>query len=78
MKVFFIPTKVNIGSLKINSPDHIGSVSFGSNLLVAINVIGKKNQGYGQQFADCSLSTIPVQIILDNEVIDSTSKKSNI
>jgi hypothetical protein len=76
--VFFIPTKVNIGSLKINSPDHIGSVSFGSNLLVGINVAGKKNQGFGQQFADCSLSAIPIQIILDNEIIDSTSMKSKI
>jgi hypothetical protein len=76
MTVFFIPTRVNIGSLKINSPDHHGSVSFGSNLLVGVNVNGKKNQGYGQQFADCSLSAIPVQIILDNEIIDNPSQKS--
>lgn len=76
--MFFIPTKVNIGSLKVNSPDHIGSVSFGSNFFVGNNVTGKKNQGYGQQFADCSFSAIPVQIILDNEMIDSSSIKTKI
>jgi len=76
--VFFIPTKVNIGSLKINSPDHLSSVSFGSNLLIGINVSGKKNQGFGQQFADCSLSAIPIQIILDNEIMDSSSQKSTL
>jgi len=74
--LFFIPTKVNIGGLKINSPDHASSVSIGSNMRVGVNVSGKKNQGFGQQMADFSASAIPIQFILDNDLIDSPSIKN--
>jgi hypothetical protein len=76
--LFFIPTKVNIGGLKINSPDHASSVSIGSNMRVGMNVSGKKNQGFGQQMADFSVSAIPIQFTLDNDLIDAPSMKTNI
>jgi hypothetical protein len=75
--LFFIPTKVNIGGLKINSPDHISAVSVGSNMKIGINVSGKKNQGFGQQMADCSVTAVPINLVLDHDFLDSPSMKNN-
>ncbi|MFK9093677.1 hypothetical protein [Bacillus salipaludis] len=75
--MFFIPTNVNIGNMKINSPDHKSAVSVGPTLLKGINVAGKKNQGFGQQFADFSITAVPIHIIFDDEIIDIPSIKIN-
>jgi hypothetical protein len=75
MNLFFIPTKVNIGGIKINSPDHLGSVSFGQNFIVNENVAGKKNQAYGQQMADLTIVAVPILITIDNDEIDILSIK---
>jgi hypothetical protein len=75
MKLFFIPTKVNIGGIKINSPDHLSSVSLGQNFIVGENVAGKKNQGYGQQMADLTTVAVPILITIDNDQIDIPSIK---
>lgn len=71
----FIPTQVNIGELKLGSPDHRSAVSIGTNLMVGINTAGKKNQGFGQQIADESVTFCPVQIVFEDEVIDMPSLK---
>jgi hypothetical protein len=76
--MFFIPTVVNIGGIKVNSPDHGSAVSFGSNFLVGIRVAGKKNQGFGQQMADFTGAVLPISIIFDDDNIDSSSKKDTI
>lgn len=73
--MFFIPTKVNIGGIKINSPDHLSAVSFGQNFIVGENVAAKKNQGYGQQMADLTIVAIPILITIDNDQIDIPSIK---
>lgn len=74
--MFFIPTKVNIATLKINNPDQMSSVFLGSTMKVGVNVSAKKNQAFGQQLADCSTTIIPIGITLDdNEMFDSTSAK---
>jgi hypothetical protein len=75
--LFFIPTKVNIGGIKINSPDHLSSVSLGQNFIVGENVAAKKNQGYGQQMADLTIVAVPILITIDNDQIDTTSIKIN-
>lgn len=66
----FIPTVVNIGGIKVNSPDHGSGVNFGTNFLTGIHVTGKKNQGFGQQMADLSFVTVPIGITFDEDVID--------
>lgn len=71
--MFFIPTTVNIGGIKINSGDHNGVVSFGANCLIGNKVVGKKNQGFGQQMADCTITMIPIAATLDDEIIDTPS-----
>jgi len=75
--MFFIPTKINIGDLKINSADHTSPISLGSNFLIGNNVAGKKNQGFGQQSADLSITAIPIHMILDDDCIDSPSVKND-
>ncbi|MDR7000310.1 hypothetical protein [Neobacillus niacini] len=75
--MFFIPTKINIGGLKIGSPDHASLVSFGENYIVGVNVTGKKNQGYGQQMADLTTFMIPIHATYDDEPIDSPRVKNN-
>jgi hypothetical protein len=74
--LFFIPTKVNIATLKINCPDQMSSVFVGSTMKVGVHVTAKKNQAFGQQLADCTTTIIPIGITLDdNEMFDSTSAK---
>ena len=75
--MFFIPTNVNIGDVKINSPDHSSSINFGPTLQKGINVYGKKSQGFGQQMADCTVTVIPIHLILDDDLLDSPSSKQN-
>jgi len=75
--MFFIPTKVNIGSMKINSASHKCAVSVGPTFFKKMNVAGKKNQGFGQQMADFSITTVPINIVFDDEIIDIPSIKRN-
>ena len=73
--MFFIPTKLNIGDVKVNTPDNRSTINFGSTMQVNIHVAGKKNQAYGQQFADISSTLIPLGIVLDDDWIDFPSIK---
>ncbi|MDR4947419.1 hypothetical protein [Neobacillus cucumis] len=75
--MFFIPTNVNICNLKNNSPDHSSVISLGPNFLTGMNVYGKKNQGFGQQMADDTVTVIPIYIIFDEDGIDSPNSKLN-
>lgn len=75
MNLFFIPTKVNIGGIKINSPDHLSTVSLGQNFMINENVVGKKNQAFGQQMADLTIVAVPILITIDNDEIDVPSIK---
>ncbi|EKN70064.1 hypothetical protein BABA_06796 [Neobacillus bataviensis LMG 21833] len=76
--MFFIPTVVNIGNLKINSCEHKSTVSIGSNLQSRKNVHAKKNQGFGQQIADFSALVSPIGITFDDDQIDSLSIKNTL
>ncbi|WP_423802286.1 hypothetical protein [Neobacillus sp. SAB-20_R2A] len=72
----FIPTNLNICYLKVGTPDHKSAVSFGQNIYLGINTVGKKTQGFGQQMADDSTTVFPIGIIFDDEMIDMPSIKS--
>ncbi|GHH99156.1 hypothetical protein [Neobacillus kokaensis] len=73
--MYFIPTKLNICNIKINSPDHKSAINFGANFLTNMNVAGKKSQGFGQQSADDVLTIIPISITFDDDIIDIPSIK---
>ena len=74
----FMPIKVNIGDIKLNNIDHLSAVSLGSTSKKNRNVSAKKNQGFGQDFADGSIRIDTSSSILDNEIHDSNSEKSKI
>ncbi|MFJ5716855.1 hypothetical protein [Neobacillus sp. NPDC093127] len=75
--MFFIPTKVNIGGIKINSAEHKSAVSIGENFLKGNNTFAKKNQGFGQQIGDLTLDFCPIHITFDDEIIDKPVIKNN-
>lgn len=75
--MFFLPTKVNITSIKLNNVDHLGAVSFSSTIKQNRNVHAKKNQGFGQQMADGSLRIFSTSSTMDDDIKDSCSQKSN-
>jgi len=74
----FIPVCVNIGGLEVNDTDHLSNISFGANIKVGRNVSAKKNQGFGQQHADGSPRYFTVQMVLDEDSLDSFSQKKNL
>lgn len=75
--MFFKPLQVNIGDLKVNNADHLGSISFGNTEKIGRNVKGKKTQGFGQQHADFVLRGFNAYYVLDNELIDKFTTKIN-
>jgi hypothetical protein len=76
--MFFLPTKVNIGAVKLNNIDHLSSISFSSTIKKNRNVSAKKNQGFGQQIADNTLRVYSQGSVIDNDIVDSYTEKSNI
>ncbi|WHY88751.1 hypothetical protein QNH39_13330 [Neobacillus novalis] len=73
----FIPTKINIGGIKINSAEHKSAVSIGENFLKGNNTFAKKNQGFGQQLGDLTLDFRPIHITFDDEIIDNPVVKNS-
>ncbi|WP_248929627.1 hypothetical protein [Paenibacillus hamazuiensis] len=73
----FVPTEINIGKMKINNADHLGTISFGSALEINRNVCAKKTQGIGQQFADRCFRFDTISLVLDDDIADLSSKKLN-
>jgi hypothetical protein len=76
--MFFLPTKMNIGAFKLNNIDHLSSISFSSTIKKNRNVCAKKNQGFGQQMADNTLKVYSKSSVIDNDIEDSYTGKSNI
>jgi hypothetical protein len=76
--MFFLPTNVNIKGMKLNNVDHLSSVSFHSTIKQNRNVSAKKNQGFGQQFADGTIRAFTVTSIIDNDSQDSITEKTTI
>lgn len=75
--MFFESTSVTIGAIKLNNTDHLANVSAGSNYMVNRNVKAKKTQGFGQQLADSVLRFDTIQAVLDADIIDGTSSKTD-
>ncbi|MBW5444937.1 hypothetical protein GE107_02510 [Cohnella sp. CFH 77786] len=73
----FVPAEVRIGSIKINNVGHQSGVSFGTTVKTNRNVNAKKNQGFGQQFADGVLRCATVHMVLDDDLADAVRAKIN-
>ncbi|WP_163859066.1 hypothetical protein [Paenibacillus elgii] len=75
--MFFESTSVTIGAIKLNNADHLANVAAGSNYMVNRNVKAKKTQGFGQQFADSVLRFDTIQMVLDADIMDTASSKTD-
>jgi hypothetical protein len=69
--MFFLPTKVNLGSIKINEVGLGSNFSIGRTMSIGRNNSTKKNQGFGQQSSDMTSISIPIHIVNDADIIDS-------
>ena len=68
---------IQIDDLKLNTFDHLGSISFGSTKIIGRNVSGKKTQGFGQQMADYTTRAFNMHYVLDEDYLDNPSVKTN-
>ncbi|MDP4083655.1 MAG: hypothetical protein Q8934_03470 [Bacillota bacterium] len=75
--MFFKPTDIEIGALKVNNLDHGGAISFGATQKIGRNVCAKKTQGFGQQMADYTIQAVNVRYVLDDDSLDQFSIKIN-
>lgn len=69
--MFFLPTKVNLGAIKINEVGLGSNLSVGRTMSIGRHNSTKKNQGFGQQLADLTQNSVPIHIVKDADIIDS-------
>ncbi|MDP4170244.1 MAG: hypothetical protein Q8906_06500 [Bacillota bacterium] len=69
--MFFLPTKINLGDMKINEIGLGSNLSIGTAKVIGRNVSNKKSQGFGQQSADCSITIVPIVNVRDDDFLDS-------
>lgn len=74
--MFFKPTNISIGDIKVNNLDHLGSISFGNTKKIGRHVSAKKSQGFGQQFADFTIRAVNIHCVLDDDILDQSSIKN--
>ena len=75
--MFFKPTNIEIGALKVNNTDHGSAISFGNSKKIGRNVSAKKTQGYGQQMADYTFRAFNIYFVLDDDILDEPTFKIN-
>jgi hypothetical protein len=76
--MFFLPTKVNLGFIKINEVGLGSNFTIGRTKSIGRNNSTKKNQGFGQQVGDMTSISVPIQIVKDADIIDSIIINSKI
>ncbi|MGG3468862.1 hypothetical protein ABES02_15440 [Neobacillus pocheonensis] len=69
--MFFIPTKVNLGVIKITGVGLGSTFTIGGAQLISRNNTNKKNQGFGQQLADFSTISLPIHSVDDADILDA-------
>ncbi|MDP4172208.1 MAG: hypothetical protein Q8906_16480 [Bacillota bacterium] len=67
----FLPTKINLGDMKINEIGLGSNLSIGTTRAIGRNVSNKKSQGFGQQSADSTITIVPIVNVRDDDILDS-------
>jgi hypothetical protein len=75
--MLFDSTKINLGKITVHNADEASSFSIGNTLKVTRYVNAKKNQAFGQQFADQCISAGSFYKNIDNDYLDAFSTKSD-
>jgi len=74
----FAPMSVNLLGFKVNVIDRNATVSFGPVQQVDIFLSTKRNQGFGEQNGDLSPTYIPIDNVVDNDLLDSNATKASV
>ncbi|MDF2903968.1 MAG: hypothetical protein K0S25_1606 [Bacillus sp. (in: firmicutes)] len=73
--MFFIPTKVQLGHVKVNSIGRLSSFSVGENQKINNKNTSKKTEGFGEQNGDRTVVSIPIFYVNDDDIMDSDAVK---
>ncbi|WP_276354415.1 hypothetical protein [Cohnella caldifontis] len=74
---FFAPTAVNILAFKVNSNDNGSVVGAGPLQYIDQFVSYKRNQALGEINGDLSPSNVPINLLADPDLNDSSSVKNS-
>jgi hypothetical protein len=69
---------VNLLGFKVNLMDRAAQLSLGPSNQVDLFVSTKINQGFGEQNGDLSQIFFPLDVILDQDALDSNSVKGSV
>lgn len=70
--MLFRETEVQLGFIKINSMEMGSRMGMGGTRQTGKRNAAKKNQAFGQQYADGVLQVIPINTLDDRDITDST------
>ncbi|MFC0215751.1 hypothetical protein ACFFK0_25470 [Paenibacillus chartarius] len=73
----FAPMVVNLLAFKVNVLDRASQLSFGPSLQVDTFLSTKRNMGFGEDNGDFSPIYFPLNIILDQDLIESNAIKTS-
>jgi hypothetical protein len=76
--VFFTPLAINLLGFKINSIDNSAVINAGSLLSVDQFTSYKRNQGLGEVNGDVSPVNIPINYVIDPDIVDSATVKNSV
>jgi len=75
--VNFAPMVVNLLGFKVNVLDRASQLSFGPSQQVDTFLSTKRNMGFGEDNGDFSPVFMPLNIILDQDLIESNAAKTS-
>lgn len=76
--VFFTPFALNLLGFKVNSVDNASVINVGPVQYIDQFTSYKRNQGFGEQNGDLSSVNIPIDYLMDPDVVDNPSAKNSI
>ncbi|MCZ8514052.1 hypothetical protein O9H85_16800 [Paenibacillus filicis] len=76
--MIFAPMSVNLLGFKVNVLDRDSTLSFGPSQKIDVFISSKQNMGFGENNGDLSPIFVPMDIILDSDVLDNVPNKNSI
>jgi hypothetical protein len=74
---FFTPMQINLLALKVNAVDNASVMNAGSFQSVDQFLSYKRNQAFGEQNGDLSPVNVPINTVVDPELVDSPAAKNS-
>ncbi|WP_027724583.1 hypothetical protein [Tuberibacillus calidus] len=76
--VFFTPLAINLFAFKVNTVDNGSVINAGSLQFVDELLSYKRNQAVGEQNGDLSPINIPINNLVDADILDSPTNKNSV